>query len=157
TVNISNHSGSYTDAYLKPNYPADQHQTDPGTNSFEVRHFTGGTFQLSSVVAQEFTGSHIFSSVRVVGYVSGGGTVASTAITSDNTAANHFTFSGGNMSQFVGVNLTKFRLEFVNAGGSHIGYLGLKSFDTEPADSTGPTISAISNQNIAVGGNTGAL
>ncbi len=142
SVNIANYFGSSTDAFLNPNGPAVGNQYNTGTNSIEVRR-TSGTFQLSSVVAAEsFGGSYTFSNVKVVGYVSGGGTVESSEITSDGVAANTFTFSGANMSAFAGVNLTKFRLVFVNQQGSHIGYLNLKSFDATP-DSTPPTVSSI--------------
>ena len=144
TINVSNNFSGATDAFLNPNGAAVGNQTTTGANSFEVRTSTG-TFQLSSVVAAEsFNGAYVFSNVKVVGYVSGGGTVESTAITSDTTAVNTFTFSGGNMSAFAGVNLTKFRLVFVNQSGSHIGYLNLKSF-VATQDSTPPTITSINS------------
>nr|WP_324258970.1 DUF4347 domain-containing protein [Cellvibrio fontiphilus] len=144
SVHVTNQFGGSTDAFLNPNGAAVGNQYNTGTNSFEVRR-TSGTFQLSSVVAAEsFGGSYTFSNVKVVGYVSGGGTVESTAITSDGVAANTFTFSGANMSAFAGVNLTKFRLVFVNQQGSHIGYLNLKSFDAIQ-DSTPPTVSSINS------------
>lgn len=149
SVNIANYFGSSTDAFLNPSGAATANQTTTGTNSIEVRR-TSGTFQLSSVVAAEsFGGSYTFSNVKVVGYVSGGGTVESSEITSDGVAANTFIFSGANMSAFAGVNLTKFRLVFVNQQGSHIGYLNLKSFDAVP-DSTPPTVSSV-NSSMADG------
>lgn len=144
SVNIANYFGSPTDAFLNPSGAATSNQTNTGTNSIEVRR-TSGSFQLSSVVAAEsFGNAYTFSNVKVVGYVSGGGTVESTAITSDSTAVNTFTFSGANMSAFAGVNLTKFRLVFVNQAGSHIGYLNLKSFDAIQ-DSTPPTVSSVNS------------
>src|SRR5690606_29672885 len=96
TVNVTN---VYGDAYAAPT----QNQTESGINHIEVRR-SSGSFQLSQVVAQEFPGSHVFSSVKVIGYVSGGGTIESTAITNDTTTANTFTFtSGSHLSNFVGV------------------------------------------------------
>ncbi|MCU8013901.1 Ig-like domain-containing protein [Shewanella sp. SM74] len=158
TVALANYFGGDTNAFLKTaGGLAVAQETVSGTNHIEVRR-SSGAFQLANVVAGEFPGSHTFSSVKVIGYVSGGGTIESTAITSDTGAANTFTFiSGSQLSNFVGVNLTKFRLAFVNAGGSNLTYMTLNSFEAEPADNTGPTIGAISNQNIVTGGDTGAL
>ncbi|WP_430458216.1 Ig-like domain-containing protein [Rheinheimera sp.] len=137
TVGVSN-VPNY--AYAAPTL----NQTVTGTNHIEVRR-SSGSFQLSQVVAQEFAGSYTFSSVKVIGYVSGGGTIESTAITNDTAAVNNFTFtSGSHLANFVGVNLTKFRLTFVNASGSHKAYLGLKSFDATQ-DATPPTVSSVNS------------
>ena len=83
TVNISNYYGvGSVNAFLYPTGAATGQQTNTGTNHIEVRR-SSGTFQLNSVVAAEsFGGAHTFNNVKVIGYVSGGGTVESTAITS---------------------------------------------------------------------------
>lgn len=144
TVNIGNYYGVATDAFLNPGGVAANNKQDAGTNAFEVRR-NNGNFQLSSVVAAEsFGGTNVFTSVKVVGYVWGGGTVESTPITSDTTAVNTFTFSGASMSAFAGVNLTRFRLVFVNQPNSHIGYLNLKSFDATQ-DVTPPTVTSVNS------------
>ncbi|HEX5791708.1 MAG TPA: DUF4347 domain-containing protein, partial [Rheinheimera sp.] len=145
TVALANYFGGDTNAFLKTaGGLAVAQETVSGTNHIEVRR-SSGTFQLTNVVAGEFPGSHTFSSVKVIGYVSGGGTIESTAITSDTAAANTFTFtSGSQLSNFVGVNLTKFRLAFVNAGGSNLTYMTLNSFDAIQ-DSTPPTISSVNS------------
>jgi hypothetical protein len=146
TVNLFNYYGGSSDAFLNPNGAATNNQTVGGTNSFEVRR-SNGNFQLTKVVAAEsFGGSNIFTSVKVVGYVWGGGTVESTPITNDTSVANTFTFEGASMSQFVGVSLSSFRLVFVNQPNSHIGYLNLRSFDATQ-DVTSPTVTSVSASN----------
>jgi len=163
TVALSNYfETSYVGAFLKPDGPNQIGQIDvSGTNHIEIRK-RSGSFQLTEAVADEFAGyPTVFSSVRITGYPTaqaGGGAIVSTAITNDTTATNTFTFtSAGALSNFVGVNLTKFRLTFVNQAGSKVDVMRLVSFDSETADSAGPSITDIGNQNIGVGANTSAL
>jgi hypothetical protein len=158
TVSLANYFAGNTNAFIKTSGGlAVAQETVSGTNHIEVRR-SSGAFQLTNLQAGEFAGNHVFSSVKVIGYKATGGTIESAAITSDNTTANTFNFSAASqLSNFVGVNLTKFRLTFVNSSGSNLTYMTLNSFDVDPADSAGPGINNVTNQSIAVGANTGAL
>lgn len=160
TVALANYFGGDTAAFIKTSGgSAVAQETVSGTNHIEVRR-SSGAFQLTNLQAGEFPGSHTFSSVKVVGYKATDGTpIESTPITSDNATANTFNFTtASQLANFVGVNLTKFRLTFVNSSGSNLTYMTLNSFDAEPADSAGPTFSNnVADQNIAVGASTGAL
>ncbi len=145
TVNIFNYYGGSSDAFLNPTTgSANNNKTVGGTNAIEVRR-SHNNFQLTRVEAAEsFGGSNIFTSVKVVGYVWGGGKVESTPITNDTSAANTFIFEGANMAQFEGVSLSSFRLVFVNQPNSDIGKLTLRSFDAVQ-DVTSPTITSVSS------------
>ena len=160
TVGLINYFGiSYSPAFLTLAGANQVNQgTVSGTNHIEIRKRTG-SFQLTNVVADEFAGTTVFTNVRITGYpAAGGAPIVSTAITSDTSAASTFTFAlGGALSSFAGVNLSKFRLTFVNQSGSSVDYMRLVNFTSESSDVTGPTVSMIPNQNIAPGGNTGAL
>ncbi|WP_337879466.1 DUF4347 domain-containing protein, partial [Rheinheimera sp.] len=163
TVGLTNYfAPNYEPAFLRLDGTAMLNQAViSGTNHIEIRK-RSGSFQLTEAVADEFAGySTVFNSVRITGYrtaQAGGGTIVSTAITNDTTATNTFTFtSAGALSNFVGVNLTKFRLTFVNQAGSKVDVMRLASFKTVDADSAGPGITDITDKSIAPGANTGAL
>ena len=162
TVGLTNFFSVYVPAFLRiEGVPMEDEQEVSGTNHIEIRK-RSGSFQLTNAVADEFDSySTTFSSVRITGYPTaqaGGGTILSTAITNDTTAKSTFTFaSAGALSNFIGVNLTKFRLTFVNEAGSSVDVMRLVSFATEDADEDAPTITAVSDQTLAVGASTAAL
>jgi hypothetical protein len=161
TVALSNFwSGAYVPAFLKPSGVNQVAQsTVSGTNHIEIRRPTG-SFQLTGAVADEFPStSGVFSSVRITGYpAAGGAPITSTAITMDTAAVSTFIFtSGAVLSDFAGVNLSKFRLTFVNEAGTDVGNMRLVNFTAEMADTVGPSIGPVAGRSIAVGASTGAI
>ncbi|NQV99470.1 MAG: DUF4347 domain-containing protein [Rhodospirillales bacterium] len=105
-----------------------------------------GTFQLTTVVAGDYRASGNFSSVYIKGYVSGGGTVQTSAKNGTDDVRDTFTFTGGDMTNFSGVNLTSFKVFFSEDDTQNIGTgdFELRSFTTTSAvaPSTDPTITS---------------
>lgn len=171
TADLVNYAGnSYTFAYIgATGGNMVTNAKAAGGGSIEIRHKTpGSSFQLSTLYAKEFVDSVTeFSDVKVIGYKASGGTIESTAsFVPDNISTDSvFSFDETSLANFVGVNLTKFRLSFYHAastdtnnGRTTLAEMGLDSFATNPADTTGPTFSNnVVDQNIAVGASTGAL
>ena len=83
-------------------------------NSFTITadNVDVGTFQLTTVVAGDYTAGSNFSNIFVKGYVSGGGTVLSTTKNGTDGVKDTFTFTGADMSNFSGINLTSFKVFF---------------------------------------------
>ena len=141
TVNMSHYfNGVYTPAFLGESGTS---ASNSGTHAIEVKSST--LFQLTNVVADEWppniagSNGYTFSNVRIIGYIDGGGTIASSAHSTvdDQATTSTFTFDSDELADFAGVSLTKFRLEFRNDTGLATG-MRLVSYTTaEPVDNDG--------------------
>jgi len=118
------------------------------------------TFQLTTVVARDYYATSNFDTVYIKGYVSGGGTILSTTKNGTDGVQDVFTFSGADMTNFSGVNLTSFKIFYSEAdvGSVGSGDFEFQSFTTTlaTAPSSDATITSAtydtSNGNLAVTG-----
>ncbi|NOX43742.1 MAG: DUF4347 domain-containing protein [Gammaproteobacteria bacterium] len=103
-----------------------------------------GTFQLTTVVMGDYSAAANFSGFYIKGYMSGGGTVLSTTKNGTDGVQDTFTFSGADMSNFVGVNLTSFKVFFNEDDASAIPVTDaeFRSFTTTGAAAPAPANTA---------------
>ena len=71
-----------------------------------------GTFQLTEISLSEYVAGSNVGNIYIVGYLSTGGTVTSTTKNGTDDVLDTFTFTGTDMTNFVGKDLTSFRAYF---------------------------------------------
>src|SRR5690606_38334975 len=130
----------YTPAFLGESGTS---ASNSGTHAIEVKRST--PFQLTNVGADEWpphlagSNGYTFSNVRLIGYLDGGGTIASSAHSTvdDHATTSTFTFDSDELAHFAGVSLSKFRLEFQNDTGQATGSRLVSYTTAEPVDADG--------------------
>jgi len=110
------------------------------------------TFQLTQVVMADYYANSNFAGIYVKGYVSGGGTVLSTTKNGTDGVIDTFTFTGADMTNFVGVDLTSFKVFFneSDTGAITVQDFEFRSFTTTAAAGPNSTpVISINNTNLA--------
>ena len=139
--NISIYSVAPNPAYIQTGYNG----TTTGTYFYVAADGTNtGSFELTGLSAGEAPGlGGQFTNVQIVGIKPDNSTITSSTITGSGTPDETFTFAAGQLTNFSGVQLKAFKLEFDTTSGSGTKpFFEFRSFTITGALAPSPTITS---------------